>query len=72
MGMQTFVVDFHLAQRVFETPELEEVVLSFEQLSRKCLSAKDVARETEKDPLLSKVKTITLQGWSSHEPSDKE
>ena len=47
------------------TPQPGETVLLFECLSVTPLTVTDIRRGTDRDPLLSRIRTYTLQGWPS-------
>ena len=71
-GNADFCSRFLLEGENCETPEPADVVLTFEKISSRNINSMDVARETNKDPVLSKVRNIALQGWTIIEPSNKQ
>ena len=53
-----------------KTPQPADIILLMETLQASPITAKDIRQWTDKDPLLSKVRTLVLQGWKHGEEEE--
>ena len=68
-GNADFCSRFPLNETPFEPPEPADVILLFDELAKKAITSSDIAKETNKDRILARVKDLTAQGWPLFEPS---
>ena len=54
-----------------QVPTPPELILLLETLHRSPVSAKDIKRETDRDPQLSQVRDLVLQGWRNFVASEE-
>ena len=52
-----------LPQSPSKTPQPADIILLMETLQASPITAQDISKWTDKDPLFSKVRTLVLQGW---------
>ena len=56
----------------FDPPNVGEEVLMFEQIDNTTIKSEDIRRWTDRDPVMSQVRTYILQGWSDSAYTNEE